>query len=268
VQFEMMSKNMRKPSLTTLEKIKTANYTLLYSEYSRVTKTWLEGISKDLLNEKDHDKVFERINGTEFYKIMLKSFNESPQKLGFVGWKSFLTPFSARIDCVDGFSSFYGSGTDDCDFINKQELFKSWNELVNKIKPFEGQMPLILKENYVSAPVGFLFSDKFHPFLQIGNEVIGWLLNGGILQHWKKFEENPMIQEIPEGPKVLLFDDLSFGFVLWLSACGISAAGLVLEYLWMGFKEIGINSRNYLRRNFIYCSFHSALKMRLKTVVL
>lgn len=61
------------------------------------------------------------------------------------------------------------------------------------------------------------------------------IIPSGILQHlsehhsWimdKKFEATA-----DTGPRIFTFDDLSFGFAVWLGACGISLVGFIMEIL-------------------------------------
>jgi len=62
-------------------------------------------------------------------------------------------------------------------------------------------------------------------------------------------------------PKVLTIDDLSFGFVLWLIACGISVIGFFMELLSFKLRKV--------LRNFIgLWMLLSILRWRLKNVVL
>jgi len=73
---------------------------------------------------------------------------------------------------------------------------------------------------------------------------------------FKKYE--PVIDS---GPKVLTIDDLSFGFVLWLCACGISAAGFVLEIFVFQLRKV-------LRTFIGLWGILMILTWRLKAVVL
>jgi hypothetical protein len=113
----------------------------------------------------------------------------------------------------------------------------------------------------LTVPVGFEFSNRYNIFLKTGTEVINWLLNGGILQYWHKFEEVKVIEEEEEGPRVLVFDDLSFGFALWLGACGFSIMGFSLEVWWNILK-------NFYKKNLTLISVFLALRLRLKRLLL
>jgi hypothetical protein len=200
-------------------------------------------------------------SGVEFYKLLLANFKDSSNKFAFLGWKSFFTPFSSEIECavLASFDDNYAH-IDSCynAFIVEftKELVEKWTEIVAMIKGHEGQMPLTLKENYFTVPIGFEFSSQFSPFFKTGNEIIGWLLNGGILQYWHKLEMVKTIEEDAAGPKVLLFNDLSFGFVLWLAACLISTTGYMLEILWLFFKRL-------FHKNLKFLMIFLALRLRL-----
>ena len=68
-------------------------------------------------------------------------------------------------------------------------------------------------------------------------------------------------KKIVKDPKVLKVDDLSFGFVLWLGACGISFCGFILEIVM--FKV-----RKWMRTVVGIWMVLRILFMRLRTVVL
>ena len=68
----------------------------------------------------------------------------------------------------------------------------------------------------------------------IFDDVINKLIPSGILQHllelyayfmYEKYDWSPK-----KYPKVLTFDDLAFGFILWLTACGVSVLGFLAEH--------------------------------------
>jgi hypothetical protein len=227
------------------------NFTIFCSEYSWISESIVEFIRNDFLSENSNLK-FETVVGIEFYEKLLGSLNSSKNKYGFIGWKSTLAPINPNIECVNPFPGiFSGSAFGGCP-LKMPSLLHIWKEIVKVTKPFEGRMPLILKENYVTVPIGFRFGNKFSPFLKTGNEVIGWLLNGGILQHWQKYEDVKVIEDEEEGPKILLLSDLSFGFVLWLSACGISFITFLLEFVWSWIELISDKCLTYTVFWFIF----------------
>jgi hypothetical protein len=92
---------------------------------------------------------------------------------------------------------------------------------------------ILLEQVLLTSQEGFLFGQN-HFIFQLTDKIVGELLPSGILQHSRDyhwfFAES---KETPEelGPQVLRVTDLSFGFVLWLAACGISTAVFVVEWL-------------------------------------
>jgi hypothetical protein len=97
------------------------------------------------------------------------------------------------------------------------------------------------------------------------NKILEKIIPAGIPQHlydlhllmmFKKYE--PVLNS---GPKVLTVDDLSFGFVLWLGACGISVAGFVFEILMFQMRKV-------LRTLIGLWGLLKILRWRLKVVVL
>lgn len=66
-------------------------------------------------------------------------------------------------------------------------------------------------------------------------EITEKLVPAGIFQYLFKFHESNLYKQFKadesNSPKVLSFDDLAHGFVLWIGACGASTTGFVLEFL-------------------------------------
>ena len=65
------------------------------------------------------------------------------------------------------------------------------------------------------------------------NEVIEKLNPSGIIQYLINYDSwvtyNKFDTATVKVPRILTFNDLSFGFVLWLIACGISIVGFAVE---------------------------------------
>jgi hypothetical protein len=141
------------------------------------------------------------------------------------------------------------------------KAFKEFAKITALIQKYEGKVPLTLKEDYLTIPIGFQFHNRLSPFLHTGNEIIGRLLNAGILQHWKKFDEAEAVQEDPDELKILSMQDLSFGFVLWLGACGTSSIAFSFEILWMFIRRV-------FQKTNLFLSVFFALWLRLRNVVL
>lgn len=95
-------------------------------------------------------------------------------------------------------------------------------------------IPVILKENFVVIPAGIGINKNSYLFSTL-EEVLQLTIPAGIPQYnllnyesifYKKGERND-----DDGPKILFVGDLSFGFVMWLAACGVSFTALVLEII-------------------------------------
>jgi hypothetical protein len=73
---------------------------------------------------------------------------------------------------------------------------------------------------------------------EILNEILQKTIPFGIPQYLMNFHYLTLFKHYEvssdKNPKVLTIDDLSFGFVLWLGACGISLIGFLYE--WLKFK--------------------------------
>ncbi|KAG5683275.1 hypothetical protein PVAND_012565 [Polypedilum vanderplanki] len=85
---------------------------------------------------------------------------------------------------------------------------------------------------------------KFHYLFDLTNEVMQRLRDAGIIQHSVDFHKwilHRQIFEDPEQePQVLTFENLSFGFVLWLGACLIS-------FIRFCYEMIRLKLRRYMR---------------------
>jgi hypothetical protein len=241
----MMTQEMRKAAPKTLKAAKEANYTIFFSDYSKVSSDMLTFIANDFLGSDDYLKVVKQMESPAFFRRMFENFNNSINKYAFIGWKSFMTPFSSKIICTTGLSFYDSVSSEACNAFATAVLEK-WESIVRMIKPYAGHMPLILKENYITVAIGFEFDDRSNPFLHTGNEILGRLINGGILQYLKKLEDIQKIEVDAAGPKMLLIDDLSFGFILWLGACGISTVVFILEIVSLALKFLGLSIEQHL----------------------
>jgi hypothetical protein len=69
-------------------------------------------------------------------------------------------------------------------------------------------------------------------FSSLSHKVMNQLISGGIPQHlidyFTKFDMRPLLQPIKE-PKIFGIEDLMFGFIIWLVACGISITVFIIE---------------------------------------
>lgn len=96
-----------------------------------------------------------------------------------------------------------------------------------------------LPEKLFTFPLGIVF--KRNSFiLSLAKEVTRKFNSFGINKHLWKEEYNEKIYL--KLPQVLSVDDLNFGFVIWLTAAGISCLAFFVEvlYAWMRFNAIGL----------------------------
>ena len=67
------------------------------------------------------------------------------------------------------------------------------------------------------------------------NEILEKLIPAGIPQYLIKYHEvnlyGSFVPTVVGGPNVLTIEDLTYGFVLWLGACGVSVAAFLIEIL-------------------------------------
>lgn len=99
--------------------------------------------------------------------------------------------------------------------------------------------PLEMDESLMTLNLGFGFNANNFMY-SLTQDVMDKLLPMGIIQHWMDAD----FLEIYKGfsnvkqPKVLNVEDLSFGFVLWLLACGLSCGCFLVEVLYERLKEV------------------------------
>jgi len=90
----------------------------------------------------------------------------------------------------------------------------------------------------ISAGLGMTRNSFLWP---IFDDVMKKLIPSGILQHLLELYGHFMYEKYdwsPEQlPRILTLDDLAFGFILWLTACGISIAGFVAEFFGFLFHD-------------------------------
>jgi hypothetical protein len=90
-----------------------------------------------------------------------------------------------------------------------------------------------LEEVLMTTQNGFIYH-RNHFMLHLTDKVIGPLIPSGILQQLQVYHKYFIkLKNTPEehGPQVLRVTDLSFGFVLWLFACGTSTTVFIVEWL-------------------------------------
>lgn len=93
--------------------------------------------------------------------------------------------------------------------------------------------PKILQEVLGTTQVGIGLPLK-HFLYSAVDETLQKIIPTGIVSHlldyhkWVLYRDGIDFSDVSE-PKVLTLNDLSFGFVMWLIACGLSACGYLFE---------------------------------------
>lgn len=96
---------------------------------------------------------------------------------------------------------------------------------------------LKMKESLLTLNIGLGFNANNFLY-SLTNEVIEKIFPMGIIQHWLE-ASIPSSYDLfrnKKSPKVLKIDDLSFGFVLWLTACAVSSLCFLVE---VGYSKCG-----------------------------
>jgi hypothetical protein len=100
-------------------------------------------------------------------------------------------------------------------------------------KKISNQSLIELDETLLTTQVGYFFYRNNYMF-HLTNRAVGALIPAGIMQNLNEyhfwFTEGKPEAEEDEGPSVLSVTDLSFGFVIWLAACGISTFIFAIEW--------------------------------------
>lgn len=77
-------------------------------------------------------------------------------------------------------------------------------------------------------------------FAQLSKKMSSALITSGILQYWLDylltFDAHQTVFLPPPEPKVFAIEDLSFGFTVWLVACGVSTLAFMIEILYFFIK--------------------------------
>jgi hypothetical protein len=99
------------------------------------------------------------------------------------------------------------------------------------LKAISSDSPDTLKE-VISLGGYSLCVPKNNFFSTLSHKVMNQLISGGIPQYlidyFINFDMRPLLQPIKE-PKKFDIEDLMFGFIIWLIACGISITVFIIE---------------------------------------
>jgi hypothetical protein len=108
----------------------------------------------------------------------------------------------------------------------------------------KGIQGISLNEKLFSYPIG-LGTFKNHFMFPLMEDTMQLTIPAGIPQYlfehhrWLKFGRIHVNRKL--GPNVLSIDDLSFGFVLWAVACGLSAVVFCVEVIWRRLRIVLVN---------------------------
>lgn len=106
-------------------------------------------------------------------------------------------------------------------------------KLVNYFYTHCQRKPEFLKENMLTLPVSMVMTAN-HFMFRVIDDIFGWLVQAGIPQYfhnfynWYKFIRHQKSKTIEEFKSISL-DSLSFGFIIWLAACGVSILVFAFE---------------------------------------
>lgn len=113
-----------------------------------------------------------------------------------------------------------------------------------------------LQEEFLTIQIGLALPNN-HFMYELLEESIRLLMPSGVLRHDRDFYKSSVcyktINEIfIKRPKILSINDLEFGFVIWLVACGFSITAFVIEvsYVYLKYTIMQITGLIYLL-NFI-----------------
>jgi hypothetical protein len=110
----------------------------------------------------------------------------------------------------------------------------------NTIKAYGNNMPKLMPEKLEFDPFGICtYHDAFN--FPLIDKTGKYLIQGGIMQHlydyFLNFEMKPLIDD-ETGPNVFGLNELGFGFIIWLIACGISTVVFIAEVLYVKGKKL------------------------------
>jgi hypothetical protein len=95
-----------------------------------------------------------------------------------------------------------------------------------------------MKQSFLTSPLGVRFP-RNHFLYKKYDEVMQRLLSAGIPRKlWNEFDHIKPVEKDKSEPKVLNVDDLSFGFIIWLFACGISSSIFISEIIFYVCKKL------------------------------
>jgi hypothetical protein len=225
VFFELFTTDMRKPQPRTFNELIERNYTI-------------KGTKEDFLIIANSFKIdlFSDCNATLdqgcfFFLNVVEDFPLVKGKFKF-------------------FNDTYVMLVNICDTIRDSSSKTAFIGDLNFIETIRSQChfePSILEEVLYENVFGvsMLLEHYLTPYIA---NVTQRLIEAGIVQHWYDFFQFMLAKialELEKKiPNVLTLDGLSFGFIIWLSACGAAIALFVAEIIWcriVGKAKVGVH---------------------------
>jgi hypothetical protein len=107
------------------------------------------------------------------------------------------------------------------------EKYESYDE----IRIRKGHKMIILDERVMSYSIG-IGTEINSIIFDTAEKIVQSFFAAGLIQHALKVDfDSASVKSDPEydGPTILTFDDLSYGFVMWLGACTLSVCAFLYE---------------------------------------
>jgi hypothetical protein len=168
-----------------------------------------------------------------FKKIFLTMSAVPARKIYFLNFRPAIAKLNAEI-----FYDFYCTQIDNSSA--KLAFYLGEREMkVHKI--FNNCWGIRFDQNLKKWSLGFLFlkNDIYH---ELVDHILQRILTAGIIQHSIEYHGYFLFPEEKEidskDPKVLALSDLSFGFNIWLIACGVSISVLFCELVYPKLKSL------------------------------
>jgi hypothetical protein len=214
VFFEMFTTDMRKPQPRTFNDLIERNYTIKGNTFFFVTMAH-----------------WRKINPFASYNESLKDFTDLVDELKRENYSE-----------VHGNFEFYQSEDDVfnniCDVLMNSSAKTAYLGNFNFITRVQQNCsfePEVLEEVMYENVVGLTLSIHHYLYSYIAN-VTQRLVEAGIVQSWYDFYQfvnfRVVLDPVDTNPKVLTLEKLSFGFIIFLGACGVAVAVFICEIVW------------------------------------
>lgn len=102
------------------------------------------------------------------------------------------------------------------------------------LRVIQKNVPNLIKQQILDKSIG-IGTRRSNFFFKLMESVMVPAVEAGIPQYLLKYILEVHMQPLeddPSEPKVFAFNDLSFGFVVWIITCGVALLAFVIELLW------------------------------------